>query len=152
LYSSALMAFLHHLAAFTVVASLAVEVALFRPPLSLLQARRLQGTDRLFGAAATLVLVVGMLRVAFFEKGPAYYWHDTFFLMKFGAFVLATLISIYPTITFFSWNRSLKAGMAPEVPAERARRVRLCLMLELAAILVILLCAALMARGFGYRP
>jgi uncharacterized membrane protein len=38
------------------------------------------------------------------------------------------------------------------VPAERARRVRLCLMLELAAILVILLCAALMARGFGYRP
>jgi uncharacterized membrane protein len=28
--------------------------------------------------------------------------------------------------------------------------VRMCLMLELTAILVILLCAALMARGFGY--
>jgi uncharacterized membrane protein len=28
--------------------------------------------------------------------------------------------------------------------------VRLCLMLELTLILVILLCAALMARGFGY--
>ena len=30
--ASALMAFLHHLAAFTVVAALAVEVALFKPP------------------------------------------------------------------------------------------------------------------------
>ena len=38
----------------------------------------------------------------------------------------------------------------PEIPAERTRRVRLCLMLELAAIVLILLCAALMARGFGY--
>jgi len=28
--------------------------------------------------------------------------------------------------------------------------VRVCLMLELTAILIILLCAALMARGFGY--
>ena len=41
MYPSALMAFLHHVSAFTVVAALAVEVALFKPPLSLLQARRL---------------------------------------------------------------------------------------------------------------
>ena len=151
MYASAMMAFLHHLAAFTVVATLAVEVALFRPPLSLVQARRLLRTDMIFGAAAGVVLVVGMLRVAFFEKGPSYYWHDTFFLMKFGAFMLAALISIYPTRTFFSWNKALKAGTAPEVPQERARRVRLCLLLELSAILVILGCAALMARGIGYQ-
>ena len=60
------------------------------------------------------------------------------------------LISIYPTITFLSWNRALKAGTTPEVPEPRARQVRLCLMLELAAIVVILACAPLMARGFGY--
>ena len=151
MYGSALMAFVHHLAAFTLVASLAVEIATFRPPLSMLQAQRLQRTDMLFGAAATVVLVVGMLRVAFFEKGPAYYWHDTYFLIKFGAFVLAALISIYPTMIFLSWNRSLKAGTPPDVPLVRMRRVRMCLMLELTAFIVILLCAALMARGFGYR-
>ena|ERR1700736_6422821 len=151
MYGSALMAFVHHLAAFTLVASLAVEVAMFKPPLSMLQAQRLQRTDMLFGAAATVVLVVGMLRVAFFEKGPAYYWHDTYFLIKFGAFVLAALISIYPTMIFLSWNRSLKAGTPPDVPLVRMRRVRMCLMLELTAFIVILLCAALMARGFGYR-
>jgi len=150
MYSSALMAFLHHVAAFTVVAALAVEVALFKPPLSLLQARRLLRADNIYGASAGAVLVVGLLRVALFEKGPGYYWHDAFFLIKFGAFVVAALISIYPTVTFLSWSRGLKAGTVPEISAERTQRVRLCLMLQLTAIVVILLCAALMARGFGY--
>jgi putative membrane protein len=150
MYSSVLMAFLHHLAAFTVVAALAVEVALFKPPLSALQARRLLRVDMIFGAAATVVLVVGLLRVAYFEKGPAYYWHDLFFVIKLGAFILAGLISIYPTMTFLSWSKTVKAGAAPEVSVERSGRVRLCLMLELGAIVVILLCAPLMARGFGY--
>ena len=150
MYSSALMAFLHHVAAFATVSALAVEVALFKPPLSLQQARRLQRTDNIFGAAAGAVLVIGMLRVAYFEKGPAYYWHDTFFIAKFTAFIIAALISIYPTVVFLAWSRSLKAGIAPEISPERVRSVRLCLMLELTLILVILLCAALMARGFGY--
>jgi putative membrane protein len=150
MYSSAVMAFLHHLAAFTVVAALAVEVALFKPPLSLLQARRLLRTDTIFGAAASAVLIIGLLRVMYFEKGPTYYWHDLFFLAKFAAFMVAALISIYPTLTFLSWRRSLKAGTVPDIPAERVRRLRLCLMFELTAVVVILWCAALMARGFGY--
>jgi putative membrane protein len=149
MYSSAVMAFLHHLAAFTVVAALAVEVALFKPPLSVLQARRLQRTDLIFGLAATAVLVIGVLRVAYFEKPAVYYLHDTFFLAKVAAFAAAGLISIYPTITFLAWNPALRGGAAPQVSAERTRRVRMCLMLELTAIVVILACAALMARGFG---
>ena len=97
------------------------------------------------------MLVVGGLRVAYFEKTTVYYLHDVFFLAKLAAFLLAALISVYPTITFLSWNAALRAGAAPEVSAARTRRVRLCLMLELTAIAVILACAALMARGFGYQ-
>src|SRR5271170_6931018 len=147
MYPAALMALLHHLAAFTVVATLAVEVALFKPPLSLAQARRLARTDILFGLSAGMVLLAGLLRVAYFEKGPAYYWHDAFFLVKFGAFVLASLISIYPTLIFLSWNKSLKSGTVPQIPSTVTQRVRTCLMLELSAIIVILACAAFMARG-----
>jgi putative membrane protein len=150
MYAPAFMAFLHHLAAFTVVAALAVEVALFKPPLSLERARRLLRADIIFGASAAVVLIIGLLRVEFFEKGPAYYWHDVFFLTKFSAFILAGLISIYPTVTFLSWNPQLRAGAVPEVSAQRTRGVRMCLMLELTAIVVILVCAAFMARGFGY--
>jgi putative membrane protein len=143
------MAALHHVAAFTVVAMLAVEVAIFKPPLSALQARRLQRTDLIFGVAATLLLIVGLLRVTWFEKGPVYYWHNLYFLIKFSAFLLAALISIYPTLTFLSWSKSLKSGRAPEISEADTKRVRICLKLELTAILVILPCAALMARGFG---
>ena len=152
MYSSAVMAFLHHLAAFTLVAALAVQVAMFRPPLSAAQARRLQRTDVIFGLSAAAVLIIGALRVAYFEKTAVYYLHDVFFIAKLAAFLAAALISTYPTITFLSWRAALKAGAAPEVSAERTRRVRLCLMLELTAIVVMLACAALMARGFGYLP
>ncbi len=150
MYGPALMAFLHHAAAFTLVAALAVEVVLFKPPLSLGQAQRLLRTDMIFGASAAVLLAAGLLRVAYFEKGPAYYWHDVYFLIKLGAFLLAALASIYPTVTFLSWRGGLRAGTAPELTAGHTRSVRLCLMFELTAVVVILLCAALMARGFGY--
>jgi putative membrane protein len=150
IYMPALMAFLHHCAAFTLVSALAIEVAIFKQPLSALQARRLQVTDMIFGIAAGVVLVVGLLRVFFFEKGASYYFADGFFHAKLTAFVLAGLISLYPTMLYLSWRPALKAGEAPQIHPARFRRARLCLMLELTLILVILFCAPLMARGFWH--
>jgi putative membrane protein len=150
MYPSVLLAVLHHLAAFTLVGMLAVEVATFKPPLSAPQARRLQIVDLIFGISATVLLIVGLIRVTWFEKGPAYYWHDLYFMIKFGAFILAALISIYPTVVMLSWTRTVRSGQAPLISDQTTKRVRMCLMLELTAIVVILPCAALMARGFGY--
>jgi putative membrane protein len=148
-YASAIMAFLHHLAAFTLVASLAVEVASFKPPLTLIQARRLQATDSIFGVSAGVLLIVGLLRVFYFEKGAGYYFSNPYFLTKFSLFIIAALISIYPTVLFLSWKKAIKAGTAPEVSTEQTRRARMCLMLELTAIVIILFCAPFMARGLG---
>ena len=47
-------------------------------------------------------------------------------------------------------QESAALAEAPELSPACTRRVRMCLMLELTAIVVILPCAALMARGFGY--
>jgi putative membrane protein len=150
MYMSAVMAFLHHVSAFTVVGALVAEVVLFKPPLTLPQARRLQRTDSLFGISAGVLLVVGLLRVVYFEKGAGYYFADAFFLTKLVAFLAAALISIYPTMLFLSWSKELKQGVVPEMPAAQIRRTRLCLMLEMTAIVVIVFCAPFMARGFGY--
>ena len=149
MYTSAIMAFLHHLAAFSVVGALAAEVVLFKLPLTVLQARRVQRADQVFGAAATVLLVVGLLRVFYFEKGAGYYFANAFFQTKFTLFILAALISIYPTVLFISWNKTLKQGEAPAITAQAATRARMCMMLELTAILGILLCAPFMARGIG---
>jgi len=150
MYLPAIMAFVHHLAAFTLVGALAVEVAMFKPPLTSVQARRIQRTDRVFGIAATVLLVVGLLRAIYFEKGAGYYFANAFFLTKLTAFVAASVISIYPTVLFLSWSKALREGGTPEMSAAQIRRARMCLMLELTAIVVILFCAPLMARGIGY--
>jgi uncharacterized membrane protein len=72
---STLFAFLHHLAAFTLVAALAMSLTLIRQELTRARARRLQVTDILLGISAGLSLIVGLCRVFFFKKGADYYFH-----------------------------------------------------------------------------
>jgi len=136
------MAFLHHAAAFTLVAALAVEFVLIRDPLTPALARRLARADMALGLSATVLAVVGLLRVFYFEKGAGYYFHNAAFLAKLGLFILVALLSIYPTMKFLGWRKALDPAAVPAI-----RRV---LHLELAGVALILLCAALMARGIGY--
>jgi len=146
---SALAAFVHHLAAFTLVALLVTEHALFAATLPVTLMRKLLRIDLYYGICALVLLGVGALRVFQFEKGASYYFSNGFFLAKLALFVLVAVVSIYPTVTFLSWRPALRAGRIPEVTAQQERRVKLCLRVELAAILGILLAAPLMARGFG---
>jgi putative membrane protein len=147
---SALFAFLHHLAAFMLVSALAIEHVLVRDALTLQSARRLKRTDAVFGAAAGVLLVVGLLRVAHFEKGAAYYFHNAFFIAKLSLFFIVGLVSILPTLEFISWRKALARGEVPVVAAERMKRLRLLIHAELAGVVLILFCAAFMAKGMGY--
>lgn len=147
---SALFAFLHHVAAFTLVSAFAIEFVLIRHELTLKNARALLVTDLVAGASAGAVLVIGLLRVFYFEKGAAYYFHSVPFLAKLGLFVLVGLLSIYPTREFLSWRKHLKEGRAPVLSEGKRRSIRSVLHIELAAVALLILSAALMARGIGY--
>jgi putative membrane protein len=142
-----LFAFLHHLCAFTLVSAVAIEFVLIRSELTLASARRLQVTDLVLGIAAGALLVVGLLRVFFFEKGAEYYFHSHAFLTKFSVFIAIGLLSIIPTVEFLSWGGALRAGQVPAISAKKLRLVTAVIHGELFAIVVILLCAAIMARG-----
>jgi putative membrane protein len=144
---STLFAFLHHLCAFTLVSAVAIEFALIRQELTVASARRLQLTDLVLGIAAGALLIIGLLRVFYFEKGASYYFHSYAFLTKLSLFVIIGLLSIVPTMEFLSWRGAIKAGQVPAVDAGKRRRVTAVIHAELAAIVVILLCAAIMARG-----
>ena len=100
-----------------------------------------------YGIAAGALLVIGLLRVFFFEKGAEYYFHSYAFLTKLSLFVVVGLLSIIPTMEFLSWRGAVKAGQAPVMEAAKRKRVTAVVHVELAAIVVILLCAAIMARG-----
>ena len=142
-----LFAFLHHLAAFTLVAAVAIEFALIRGELTLSSARRLVVTDMVLGIAAGALLVIGLSRVFFFEKGADYYFHSHAFLAKFSLFVVVGLLSIVPTLEFLSWRKATTAGQLPAISARKLRLVTGVIHGELFAIVIILLCAAIMARG-----
>ena len=136
-------AFLHHIAAFALVAGIALEFVLIRLPIDTANARRLALTDAVVGVSAGALLVVGWLRVFFFEKGTEFYFHNAAFIAKMGLFVVVAMLSIYPTLKFLQWR---KGRIDPaSVPA-----VRRVLHLELVGVVLILLCAAMMARGVGF--
>ena len=147
---STLFAFFHHVAAFTLVSALAVEFVLIRQELTLANARKLPVVDAVLGGSATLLLIVGLLRVFYFEKGAAYYFSSHAFLKKFAVFIVLAGLSIVPTVEFLSWRKAVNAGQVPVVAARKMRLVRSLIHGELAGVVVILLCAAIMARG-GWR-
>jgi putative membrane protein len=147
---SAAFAFLHHVAAFALVAALAIEFVLIRSELTVRNARTILLADAAIGAAAGVILVVGFLRVFFFEKGAAYYFHSVPFIAKLSLFAIIGLLSIYPTRQFLSWRASLRQGSVPVVEPAKLRTIRAVIHWELAGIVVLILCAALMARGIGH--
>lgn len=144
---SVLFAFLHHLSAFALVAALAVELVLIRQEMTVANARKLQAVDAVLGAAAGLLLIVGLSRVFLFEKGADYYFSSHAFLSKFGMFVIVALLSIIPTREFLSWRKATSQGQAPVVSEEKIRSMRRIIHIELGGVLLILLFAAMMAKG-----
>jgi putative membrane protein len=144
---STLFAFLHHLAAFTLVSALAVEFVLIRHELTRANAIRLLVADAVLGGSATMLLIVGLLRVFYFEKGAAYYFSSHAFLTKFSVFILVAVMSAVPTIEFLSWRKAVQAGQAPAVSDRKLKTVRSILHVELIGVVVILAAAAIMAKG-----
>jgi putative membrane protein len=140
--SAALVALLHHLAAFTLVSTLVAEHLLFSRRLEAPAVRKLQAVDAIYGLSAGVLLVAGLLRVFYFEKGAAYYFGNPWFLAKLGLFVAVALLSIYPTVSFLSWRKK------PGVTSAQATWIPRVLRLQLMLVPVILFCAILMAKGY----
>ncbi|HCK67330.1 MAG TPA: DUF2214 domain-containing protein [Anaerolineae bacterium] len=146
---NSIMATLHHIAAFAVTATLVYEFVAFRKNLTVHEARRVLHVDTAYGISAAVVIIAGLLRVFYFEKGSAFYLNNTMYWIKMGLFIIAGLISIYPTVRFLKWRTNLKEDKAPEFSDDEYKKIRLFVHLELVCILLILLVAPMMARGIG---
>jgi putative membrane protein len=70
--------------------------------------------------------------------------------VKIGLFVIVGLLSIGPTREFLSWRKSLQQQQVPVIEESRRRSIRRVIHIELALLVIIMLCAALMARGIGF--
>jgi putative membrane protein len=125
------------------------EFIAYRKNMGIAEIRRIQRVDLAYGISAGLLVLVGLLRVFFFEKGVNFYVNNPFFWVKMVAFLLVGLLSIDPTIRYIRWNRTLRQNGVPEISEPEYKRTRVLLWLEVVGIAVILLAAPMMARGIG---
>jgi putative membrane protein len=137
-------AIVHHLLVFALFGILFAEWVLVRPGMTSAAAARVASLDLGYGALAGAVLAIGFCRAIFAAKGWGYYSHNAFFWAKIAAFAAIGLLSLPPTIAFLRWRKSAR------VPDDAAiSAVRLYLHIEVGLFGVLLICAALMARGYG---
>ena len=99
--------------------------------------------DGLYGLSAITVLIVGFLRVFYFEKGSEFYFSNPMFHIKLTAFIIIGLLSIYPTVKLLKWSKSKEdITIDPDV----FKRITRVLNIELILLVVLMLSASLMAR------
>jgi putative membrane protein len=143
------LASLHHLAIFTLAATIAAEIAILTMALEASAIRRLARIDAAYGAAATATVIFGVLRVIFGAKGYEYYLANDIFWTKMALFVIVGLLSIAPTLRYVKWTRLSRADPTFRPPAAEAARMRAFLWAEAGVFLAIPVAAAAMARGYG---
>lgn len=147
MWASAITAYLHYLGFMVAFGALVVENQTLKQELSLTEAWRLVWADTVYGLAGTTVLVTGILRVLYFGQGTAYYLSSSAFYTKVGIFILVSLLSLYPTVSFLSWGRTLRNGQPPHLELSQMQRLSWLIRGELAGLALIPLFAALLARG-----
>ena len=136
----------HHLVVFLLVAIFAAEFALLRPGLAGARIGQLARIDAAYGGVATLVIVVGVLRVIVGASGWEYYVANYAFWAKMAAFLVMGLLTVPPTLAIRRW---LKAGQDHAVPADEIASSRRFLYLQAGILVLIPSFAAAMARGYG---
>ena len=141
-----LFAYLHYAAFAALAASLLVEFLLLEPAMPLPSVKRIQRIDLVYGISAVVMLLSGIGRVVT-EKGAAYYLHNHLFWTKMALFAAIGLMSALPTIRFIRWKPET-TGLV--LAAGEYRSLRRLLHWQLALLLLIPLCAVLMARGIGF--
>ena len=111
--------------------------------------RHLFAADNVWGMAATLWILTGLLR-AFggLEKGSQFYLQSPLFWIKMTLFVAVIVLEIRPMITFIRWRSQLGRGQT--IDKSPAHALYTLNHIELAIVVVMVFVASLMARGVGF--
>lgn len=98
---SLILACLQHLTLLGLIIMVGRQAVLLeQTPLPILPLSKL---DKGVGMGSGLILVIGLSRVIWGEKGWAFYQSNPFFWAKMVTFLLIGLLSIGPTLMFVNW-------------------------------------------------
>jgi putative membrane protein len=140
-----LVRYFHFLGILVLFAAIALEHMLVKREMTTQEIRRTAAVDLMVGISAGVVLLTGLSLWFLVGKPAEFYSSNPVFHTKVTLFVVAALLSIYPTV-FLLRNRRTSAP-STAVP----RGVVMVIRVELLLLAAIPLLAALMAQGYGLR-
>ena len=116
--------------------------------------RRAFDADAHWGLAAALWIGTGLWRyLGETEKTTAYYNGNHLFLAKMGILVLILVLEVWPMVTLVRWRVALgrsEASVAAVDPAA-ARRIAAISYVQGVLVVLMVIAASSMARGYGAR-
>lgn len=122
---------------------------LLHRPLEVSNAIWLRRIDTANGLTATAVLLIGLVRLFYFGKGPDFYFHNLPFIGKLVLYAVASGLSLVCTREIRQWASPLQRGQAPVVSAHTRNQMRRAVGGVGVCVLGMAACASLAARGIG---
>ena len=108
------------------------------------------GADNIWGVSAILLLSSGLMR-AFggYEKGSAFYLHNTAFYLKLSFFFIIFILEIFPMVTLIRWRIAVARNLPPA--ADEVHRklhwIRKISLVQGVLLITLIAMATVMARG-----
>jgi putative membrane protein len=141
--SYVIVKYLHFIGILVLASTLMVEHMQFKAEMSAATLKKVALIDLIYGVAAGVILVTGLLLAFAVGKPSAFYTANPIFHVKVTLFVLIGLLSIHPTLFLLRHRNSTAASIT--VPKSIVMVVRL----EMLLLLIIPLLAVMMVRGIG---
>ena len=135
--------YLHFLGFMALFAALVIQHLWVSPVMAKSAVKRMAVIDAIYGISALVVFVCGMLLVLVVGKPAEFYASNPFLHIKVTLFLVAGLLSIYPTVFFMKSRKRDEAEVA--VP----KAVVMVIRMQLLLVLILPLLATLMAAGVG---
>ncbi|MET0182570.1 MAG: DUF2214 family protein [Caulobacterales bacterium] len=139
----------HFIAVLIIAGALATQAFLLRAPLSKSSLLVLARSDLFYGLAAVALIIFGASRVEFGLRGHDFYFASHAFWGKIAVFTIIGLLSIQPTMKFRAWRKAARADEHFAPPEIDVKSVRRFVMIEVHLLALVVIFAALMARGIG---
>ena len=146
------IAYIHYLSFIICFGALVLERKILKVSPDRQESINMVITDAVYGIAALVLLLSGVLRVLYFGQGSEFYTHNPTFWTKISIFLSIGALSLYPTITYVLWAIPLSKGKLPKVELNLVMRLRRIINIEIFGFLIIPLFATLMSRGVGLSP
>lgn len=119
------------------------------PPPSPASLSRIFLADNLWGLAAALWIVTGLLRVfGGFEKGSSYYLHDRAFIVKMALLGAILVLEVWPMVTLIRWRiRARRGGVVDTTMAPALARIS---RIQAGLVVLMVFAATALARGLFF--